>query len=292
MRLYTPMSVSICLLAVSSAQVWSQLSISPNRDVQSLIDEWAKARQRGSLVEYYAILGRIEPIASGDNEEFTRQVVHYYVERHGKEDEEEERGMLALELLRHCRVPAAAIARALGGYLYANDQKLHETARQLFPFKLNGQRRGPYAYPDYSHLRSLVLDVRTDASISGPLKQMMFEFSPNAAFLLYHEEGKEEEVLRHRQLEREIANALYQKHYLDGLPRGRVSAKTAAGIRELAESKYWWSRMFAAEIMVQHKEFRDEALVEKLLKDEEPLVRQSVASIKTPDPLRASPVDK
>ena len=71
-----------------------------------------------------------------------------------------------------------------------------------------------------------------------------------------------------------------------------MDAETATAIRELAESKFWWSRVFAAEIMVQNKEFRDEELIKRLLEDENKLVRQSAASIGKPDPLRFAEVDR
>ena len=95
-----------------------------------------------------------------------------------------------------------------------------------------------------------------------------------------------------RRMERFIADALYEKTDLGGIPEGHVDPATATVVRKLAESKHWWARMFAAEIMVQNKEFRDDELVARLLKDDNKLVRQSVAAIDTPDPVRFAKVDR
>ena len=53
-----------------------------------------------------------------------------------------------------------------------------------------------------------------------------------------------------------------------------------ATLTNLSQHKEWWVRLYAVEIMRQHPEFRKSEIVERLKKDEHPLVREELDYIK------------
>jgi hypothetical protein len=150
---------------------------------------------------------------------------------------------------------------------------------------------------DLSHFRDHILGSFQKASTAAPLKRALFETIPAEAFFFYSGEWSIGEVDRndivpYRRKWRIVDNALFDKRWLGGISGGKLDLATATTLRDLATSKYWWSRMFVAEVMVQHKEFRDADLIQRLKTDENELVRNSITSLESADPLRVSPVDQ
>ncbi len=224
-------------------------------------------------------------IAREDRKRFVEQVVYFTY--HMKE----QIGVpVVYRLLQLAQVSEGDFAVALSPLLYCEDPKLRQQAWSLFPLVYN--RGCPFGYRNMSGIRDYLKSDKQNPIVARNLNRAVFETSPSAAFLEYHADAKREELIRYRRLERVISNALYQKAWLGGIPGGKVDESTAAAIAELANSKFWWARMFASEIMVQNKEFRDVELIDRLTKDENELVRQSAASVEKPDAFRATKVDR
>ena len=257
--------------------------IVPDETTQQLIEQWVATSEEAQLEAHYDLLPALHRLAKKDRIGFARQVVYYVYQQPQAE--------LAIELFAFCRITSRDRALALSSYLYSEDRRLRKQVQGLFPFRPYEFMPSSYNYPDYSYLGGFVVDRAPSFDGAASLRRMMFEFSPNAAFLQYHGEAPGSERLGLRRMERFIADALYEKHHLGGLPGGEIDDATASVIRRLGESEHWWARMFAAEIMVQNKEFRDPEVIDRLLKDENNLVSQSVASIKAPDPRRFTKVD-
>jgi hypothetical protein len=262
----------------------AELPIRPVAASQELLTRWIETTGNAHAKEHWALLAELRNNAKNDDVQFVRQLA-YFVHTH--RDTYDAALIHAYALIGYCQVSKSAVAKGLGPYVYTTDEALREVVR--VPFLVE---RGPYRHPDYSHYRQLALGEDRNHEAAEPMRRMMFEFSPNAAFLLYHTEPGGQQMMELRRMERLIADALYEKSHLGGLPGGKIDEDTASVIRRLGESEHWWARMFAAEIMVQNKEFRDPEVIQRLLKDENNLVRQSVASIKTPDPLRFAKVDE
>jgi len=262
----------------------AEFPIAADDGTQELIKQWVATTSRDRLPGHFSVLAKLEPIARKDYERFSQQVM-LYVYHHLDES-----ALTAYQLFVFCSVPRTKIASALAPYLYSSDSKLRQLVREIFPFTFLCTSKGRFDYPDYSHFQLL---LRHDGdSSANSLTRMMFEYSPSAAFLQFHRKLGAAERMSARRRERIVANALYEKTQLGGLPDGKIDRVTAEVIEQLGESPYWWARLFVAEIMVQHKEFRNAELVTRLLKDENELVRQSVASIEKPDPLRFGEVDR
>ncbi len=281
-------NVFIVSLFCCAVTIQGQIAIQADQELQSLISEWAATANRDKGDTYFTLLAKIEPLARRDYPHFAKQVMYYVQNLKG---EERQRGAFVYRLFVFLLVPESEIARGLGRYLYAEDEELRESVRRIFPFDFFTDAVGFYNYPDYSKWGDLVKEGSAKAEFLEPLKRMMFEFAPNAAFLFYHTDAPADELIDLRRNERVIANALYQKNLLEGFSGGRTDAATTAAVHELCNSKYWWARLFVSEVMVQNKEFRDAGLIVKLKTDENELVRKSIASLEKPDLLRATPVD-
>ncbi|HUE75141.1 MAG TPA: hypothetical protein VMP01_30010 [Pirellulaceae bacterium] len=215
-----------------------------------------------------------------------------------KNDEGGLRGMAAGTLLEFCRIPRGKVVIALAPYLYGNHAELRKLAWQLFMRSLG--EAPEYGYGDLSHI---VLAVKSnDAEIAPPLKRAVCEVAPNAAFRLFLRQGAGREASDLLRAEHTLDIALFELNMNKGRrirsaqksappekdpPPWKLDDKSIAALHELATSEHWWARMFASEFMYHNKDFRIPELIEKLEQDENDLVRQSAASIKTPDPLRA-----
>jgi hypothetical protein len=206
-------------------------------------------------------------------------------------------------------VPDSEKVFAVGSYAYDPNEMLREEARILLR---SAMRESQYqGYCDFSHFVDAINSQFQESSLTQPLTRFLFETSPNPAFLIFVHEAPSLEEFDLRRAERTISNAIFELDWATKrrayvrhaksrglLPKDTpdssswsIDESTARTRLELAQSKYWWARLFIAETMVQHKELRDKVLLEAFEKDESELVRRSVASIRNPDPLRVTKVD-
>lgn len=283
----------------------SPVVIEPHVETQGLMSELLRPSPMANEAELRRKLELLSTLARANGPRFVQQVVLHEVQLKTNGAE-----VGPYMFLREANISKSHYAEGLGVLLYCRDKQIRRYAWELFPLAIG--RVCNYGHADLSHIRDHVTGNYQKSEISTPLKRAIFESAPNAAFLLYHTEAKGIEMLKFRRAERAISNAMFEREmikqerdYLEfakhrGLP-GRdvqlpapwkLDPATAAVIHELATSKHWWARMFIAEIMVQNKDFRDVELLKTLAEDENELVRQSVASINAPDPLRAGKVDR
>ena len=81
-----------------------------------------------------------------------------------------------------------------------------------------------------------------------------------------------------------IGNTLWKQKY-GFVGEHDSDVEPIAQIDVLSKISHWWIRLYAAEIMRQHAEFRQMAIIERLKQDEHPLVRKAIMSFaKTPVP--------
>jgi hypothetical protein len=261
--------------------------IEPHAQTQRLLTEYFRSSRKSDPAEHWRRFDELDRLAREDYARFVQQGILAHV----KHDLGGDLGVYVL--FEQVGTTEGAYMVALSTLLYSDDARLRREAWDLFPRTLEARSlRGRCAngQPDVSDFRTYVTGPYQKPEIATPLKRAIFEKMPSAAFLMYVTSEGRDEGIAYLRKERVIDDALFEKR-IGGLPGGKVDEKTAATLRELGQDEHWWARMFAAETMVQHKEFRDAELIAKLLNDENELVRESVASIENPDPLRASPVD-
>ena len=60
---------------------------------------------------------------------------------------------------------------------------------------------------------------------------------------------------------------------------GKLKGDTKAALQSLADRPEWWARLYVAVTMEKQLQLRDAAILSKLEKDENPLVKEKVAEI-------------
>jgi hypothetical protein len=284
-----------CALAATACGQDTDFPIQPHAESQMLIEKWATLTAQPE--EHFALLARLFPLAGDDYRRFVQQVA-YFIHNQQKNEQGGLRAMAAGTLLEFCRIPRGKVVIALAPYLYGNHAQLRKLAWQMFMRSLG--EAPEYGYGDLSHI---VLAVKSnDEEIAAPLKRAIFEVAPNAAFRLFFRQGAGMEPSKLLRAEHTLDIALFElnmnkgrriRSAQKGAPKKdppqpwKLDEESIAALRDLATSEHWWARMFASEFMYHNKDFRLEELIEKLEQDENNLVRQSAASITTPDPLRA-----
>jgi hypothetical protein len=134
--------------------------------------------------------------------------------------------------------------------------------------------------------------LRAGQDLPRELIQYMYQRNPAEALLtmartLAIQQTSEESSKQWRSLiwaEHAVSDTLW-KHDRKFLEKTRIEPEAAAQIEKLGGDNDWWVRLYAAEIMRQHPGFRGAELIEKLAKDDHPLVRESAeASQAKPKP--------
>lgn len=277
----------IVFLEGASAQEAPPAVIEPHVQTQRLLAEVLRPAPNVDEAQLRRKLEELTALIRTDVPRFVQQSVLYEANERGKR-EPFSTGFTS-GLFQNAGIDERDFPDAISTLLYCNDEHIRKEAWKLLRRSIT--RECVNGQPDLSHFRDHVIGQFQKPAIAQPLRRAIFESVPSAAFLLFHSGAERTEWIPYRHKERIVSNALYEKQWLGGIPGGKVNAETAATLRDLAASKYWWARMFVAEIMVQNKEFRDADVIKRLLEDENELVRNSVASIEKPDPLRAAKVD-
>lgn len=281
--------------------------IEPHEETQRLMSELSPAPPpTASEAELLRKLNALIKVAKEDGARFVQQIVLYKV-RIDPDNRVPFSDLGPVLFMNVASLPQGHYAEGLSILLYCDNEPIRTYARKLFPMAIG--RGCVDGHADLSHFRHLVTGDYQKAEIATPLKRAIFERDPHSAFFLCHQAEHQrielmewlrlrraERTIRIAKLEQEMTNEERQWPALaktgEPPPPWKPDARTAAAIRELAASKHWWARMFIAEFMVQNKDFCDAEVLKELGKDENELVRQSVASIEKPDPLRMSPVDR
>jgi hypothetical protein len=117
-------------------------------------------------------------------------------------------------------------------------------------------------------------------AIPDGLVAYMYDRSPGEAMLGYMRYYNIERSNPERQnlllAEREVGNTLW-KHQFLLLEHHKVEPSAMVESEKLSRHKEWWVRLYVAEIMRQHKGFRQPETIERLKKDKHPLVRETIA---------------
>jgi len=101
------------------------------------------------------------------------------------------------------------------------------------------------------------------------------------------------EELRHLQLiQHEVADYLFRQRYSFTQPGG-LKHRVESHLRETSGHTKWWVRLYVAEILRQHAEFRQPEIVARLVDDGHPFVREAMQFAREPRKERAKrPVEK
>lgn len=281
-----------------------ELPIEPHPETQMLLLRVLHPAPDEDDVVHWRNLGRLLSLSRDDGQRFVRQIVLMDCN-----SDEKILNTKLYQLLQLSKVTDVDRVFAMAPFAYHENDNLRRESRRVLRSATSSGKH--YGYRDFSNFLDAVNDDFQKTETTKPLRRFMFELSPASAFLSFHYQASALERFELQRAERTISSAIVeagivaqQREYVPfAKARGLIPQdtpdvgpwvrddRTTATLRSLAHSKYWWARLFVAEVMVQHRELRDDQLIELLGKDKDELVHGSIASLRAPDPLRVTKVD-
>jgi hypothetical protein len=168
----------------------------------------------------------------------------------------DKKAMVASAILGQLNIPQEAFAGAVAPYLDCDNEDFRRDIYHYMGAIDEIPGRSP-ADPDFTVYAKIIKSSPTN-SPQG-LIRYMYRKSPQNAVLsmarIYGDKSTEAEVANH----------------LQGDPK--------AALRSLADRPEWWAHLYVAETMKKRPELRDSAILKKLEKNDNPLVKAKVAEI-------------
>ena len=186
----------------------------------------------------------------GTNETQLVEQVLYFL-RHGITTEEQ--GYGAIILVNKLPVDRQRTAETAVAYLDTSDKD----TRKIVEDFLDAASTLPGNKRDFSALETILRQKQPD--VPSVLVAFMYRRDPKAAVLSMSR------VYGDKAAETELADKL------KGDPK--------AALQSLADRPEWWARLYVAEMMKKQTQLRDAAILKKLEKDDDPLVKGKVAEI-------------
>lgn len=212
-------------------------------------------------------IGRLHEQQRGEEPGFlAAQLLHY-----GVRSENELAWYVFAIVIQRTRIRADELVAGAAPFLLSDDRRERAVADHLL--KLAATKDG--APPD--------LDAFISSIDGNPaLIRWMYEFAPGPAMIAIgksmRQEAPEGEVRSLIFAEHVIADTIWKQQRLF-LPKDEVEPEAAEQLALLAASESWYARLYAAEIMRQHRGFRDDDLIDRLALDENALVREFAKAI-------------
>ena len=186
--------------------------------------------------------------------------------------------MAAGAIFRRLDIPDQVVMAALVPLLGTTDPDLGKSVRNILG-GLEGRRAG--RSPDFSAYREIIADAAREANEPpDALIRYMYESDAGEALLT---------LMRAYQLRQPAAlkTLLWAEHVVSDvlwkqrngfLNPDEIEPAATEELARLAGHEAWWVRLYVAEIVRQHPEFRQPALIERLKRDAHPLVREAVSA--------------
>lgn len=213
------------------------------------------------------------------------------------ESEEDTHVMLAGSMLDSLNLPASIPIRVLAPYLDAKNRQLRDFSHMWFQFHDGNSRThgkpplGSVNYYDYmQYVRSR---FTKNEEIPTPFIEYIYEQHPGKALLVFaygarainlniRPAQRQNELQARNEMElseRVVSSALWlkDKEFSDRFQKALPEA--TAELAKLAKHDQWWARLYVAEIMRQHRELRDAAVLEQLRKDSHALVSKTAKEV-------------
>jgi len=167
------------------------------------------------------------------------------------------------------------IFNALIPYLNTDDESLRRAIENVFGGFENTSSGRP---PDFSLYYSRIWrDFRKGMDPPDGLIRYMYERNPGTALLTMNLAARldRNESRQITWAEHVISDVIW-KHTHKFLKPHVVEPVAAEQLAKLSRSKNWWARLYVAEIMCQHEGFRQPEIIQRLKKDDHPLVRKAM----------------
>jgi len=181
------------------------------------------------------------------------------------------------------------LVNALWPYLGSDDTKVRSQTRDFLGGTEDGSAFRP---PDFSIYQAILEGKRQrHEPVPGSLVSYMYERNPGIAVLTCV-------LVYHRDLQQSGRSVWWAEHVVSDvlwkqkyrfLKRDEIEPAAAEQLDILSRHDGWWARLYVAEIMRQHPEFRVDQTVQRLANDKNELVRQVAAALKEPATKESKP---
>jgi hypothetical protein len=244
------------VLGIAIAQVQTKdIPIKPNKEVQSFlralsstnVQERQKLFSTGTEEELRQKLTDVQKVAGGDKG-MVLQLLYFSGHANGMEQ-----AMLPGFILEQLAIPNAVLAEVCLPLLDSED----DSTRRLAADWLTRADHVPKGGVDFSRYEGILREKKQN--LPQGLIRYMYGRNPQAAVLSMSR------VYGEKVAETELADKL------KGDPK--------AALQSLADRPEWWARLYVAETMKKQPQLRDPAILKKLEKDGNPLVKEKVADI-------------
>lgn len=212
-------------------------------------------------------LETLKKIAKGDYVTLVRQLAYYRQQNPNNM----KKAMGSAGVFKYLRVPRKTVRDAVVPYLGTKNPEMKKILEDF----LSEVDRPDGAPPDFSLYEPVIR--KNKASPPKNVIGYMYRTSPGRALLtmkrIYIPESGQGDAL--------VSFEGVIKDLMEKENRSLLSEELTPEVREaldeLARKDKWWIRLFVAENLRRHEELRTRELVDRLLKDADPFVREAVS---------------
>lgn len=273
------LSLGMLLLPVNCPGQDASIEIAPQPEFQSqlarTVKAFAKVEDHRGTDDAFRELHALSRLAGNDRVKLVEQWA--YFRARATHDPEATIPLLFLQLME---VPDYAIVRALAPHMNAKHPKLREIAREQLGHVDNASGgRSSLAPLNFGEYRRYVEHrLRSKEPVPEGFVSYIFLQAPGEALLAYVRAStfSKEQANEYLWSEHVVSDAIWKKEH--GFQQEFDAAKPAAleELTALSQHEQWWVRLYVAEILRRHPEFRTPLLMERLRKDEHELVRGAI----------------
>jgi len=194
------------------------------------------------------------------------QLLHY-----GVRSENELAWYVFAIVIQRTRIRADELVAGAAPFLLSDDRREQGVANHLLELAATKDGNPP-------DLDAFIYSIDGNPA----LIRWMYEFAPGHAMIAI---GKS---MRYEAPKGELRSLIFAEHVIADtiwkqqrlfLPEDQVEPEAAERLALLAASESWYARLYAAEIMRQHRGFRDDGLITRLARDGHALVREVAEAI-------------
>ena len=182
----------------------------------------------------------------------------------------DEQAVRFARLLETMRFPRSTVVEVAAARLDNADASVAAAARALLRYAAPPDPRGRV---DFTHFGRYL-----DAHLSSPPARLvvwMYETDASAAMwqmmTVFGAQTGNEQRRAVLLAERTVAEAVWRKH--NGAADEQTTRAAADELRRLAGMEQWWVRAWAAYMLARHPELRTEGVMDKLRRDDSPVVK-------------------
>ncbi len=251
----------LCLLLVSTAFAadhWKAEEMrsdppQPDPKVQAFINGILSTNQlemfAGTEDQLQKKLAQLQDMVGGDHKKLVEQLFCYRVNAKGMRQ-----ALLPMVIMKQLGVSDDTLVQGTVPYLESSDAHVKKEASEWL--RGTDKDRATREH-DFGRYKSLL--EKNKPSVPSGLIQYMFDRDPQAAVVT-------------------VAQV-----YDPDVSESEVAAKAKSGTKEsvnyFADRPEWWAHLYVAETMKKQPQLRDAAILKKLEKDDNPLVKEKVAEI-------------